>query len=49
MPRSPDSRDRDDADLNMRLMPTIMSFVFATGFWGVVLFVAIKLLDSGIH
>jgi hypothetical protein len=44
MTRSPDSRHRDDADRNIRVMVTIMSFAFAAGFWGVVWFVATKFL-----
>jgi hypothetical protein len=42
--RSPDSRHRDDADRNMRVMATITSFAFAAGFWGAVWFVARKFL-----
>jgi len=44
MARSPDSRHRDDADRNMRMMATIMSLVFAAGFWGVVWLLANKFL-----
>ena len=44
MVRSPNSRHRDDADRNMRVMTVIMSFVFAAGFWSVIWFVANKFL-----